>query len=198
MNEWIFENPWPLALSLGAAAAVLGWLWISGAIPSSASRRRVSAAAVGLLGLAGAAIAAGSLVITPGEHARAIAERLVGHAERAETDAAVALFTPKAVLNYGIREAPGSRIEDIRSALESLERVNAIESNPITRLRFRTLDATTGEVELSCSTVVARGFGGAVPTDWILRVRDVDGRWLIDRITFENLFGRPPSPRVWR
>lgn len=198
MNEWIFENPWPLALFLGAVAAVLGWLWLSGAVESPTARPRVLAAAIGLLGLAGAAIAAGALVVTPGEHAREVAKRLVGHAERAETDAAVALFTEKAVLNYGIREAPGFRIEDIRSALASLERVNAIESNRITRLKLRTIDGTTGEVELSCSTVVARGFGGAVPTDWILRVRDVDGQWRIDRITFENLFGKPPSPRIWR
>lgn len=198
MNEWVFENPWPLAVFLAVVAAILGWMWASGAVEAPSARRRLLWAAIALAALGSLCLLAGRLVTTAGEHARAVAEALVGHAERAETDAALELFSEKAVLNYGARESPGSRVEDIRDAFASLERVNAIESNRITRLKLRTLSDDTGEVELSCSTVIARGFGGAVPTDWILRVRRDGDRWRIDRITFENLFGKPPTPRVWR
>jgi hypothetical protein len=65
---------------------------------------------------------------------------------------------------------------------------------------YRTLDDTTGEVELSCSTTTARS-GMTVPTNWIVRVRRVgggaDGRWKIDRLTFESLFGKPPPQNLW-
>ena len=139
----------------------------------------------------------GRAVETPGERAANVVRLLVAHAERAETAPALALFSPTAVLNYGRRENPGSPLSDIRGALESLESRRKIESNRIRRLVFRTLDDRTGEVELSCTTSVP-GLETGVPTDWIIRVRENGDRWLIDRLTFETLFGRPPTPGVWR
>ncbi len=191
LTRWLFENPWPLAIALGVAAALLVMRWLSD------RRRPILLGGCAAAALAVGALLAGSMVTTPGEHAEAVVRRLVEHAERAETDAAVALFAEGAVLNYGRRENPGTAIEDIRRALSALEGRHRIESNRIRRLEAVTLDGKTGEVELSCSTTTSSS-SGAVPTDWIVRVRLVDGAWRIDRLTFERLFMNPPSPGVWR
>lgn len=190
ITAWLFENPVPLAIVLGAIAAVLAWRALTGA-----HRRELAFAGIAAaLGLG--AILVGRSVVTPGEEARTVTERLVGYAEEAETTRAAALFAPSAVLNYGRRENAGVSIEAIRGALASLANSNRVESNRITRLVCRTLDDRTGEVELSCSTVTARS-PGAVPTNWILRVRRIGDAWLIDRLTFESVYGQVPTPRVW-
>ena len=195
MTAWLFENPVPLALALGAIAAVLAWRALSGG-----SRRELLGAGIAaVLGLS--AVFAGRLVVTPGEEARVITEQLVTFAEEAETNRAAALFAPNAVLNYGRRENSGVSIEAIRGALASLATSNRIEANRITRLVCRTLDDRTGEVELSCSTETARSMG-AVPTNWVIRVRktgdsEAGAAWKIDRITFESVYGKPPTPRIW-
>ena len=190
LNTWLFEHPVPLAVILGAAATALGWRgWTAG------SRRALLAAGVAaVLGLG--ALAAGRLVVTPGEEARTVTEQLVAFAEEAETERAAQLFAPNAVLNYGRRENPGVSIEAIRGALASLATSNRIEANRITRLEIRTIDADTGEVELSCSTETARSMG-AIPTSWVVRVRRSVGAWRIDRLTFESVFGKAPTPRIW-
>ena len=190
VTAWLFENPVPLAAILGVVALLLGWRALTGG-----SRRELLVAAVAaVLGLG--AILVGRAVVTPGEEARAVVEQLVAFAEEAETGRASELFAPNAVLNYGRRENSGVSIEAIRSALASLANSNRIESNRITRLVYRTLDEKTGEVELSCSTETARSMG-VIPTSWIMRARKTGDAWRIDRITFESVFGKPPTPRIW-
>lgn len=191
VDAWLFENPWPLAVALAILGAAVAWRGLTaGARPLLFS---------GLAGhlLAGLAVLVGRAIETPGERAAVIARAMVAHAEAGDTEQAIALFTPDAVLNYGKRENPGVSIDDIRSALKSLEGRYRIDSNRIRRLEIRTLDDATGEVELSCTTSLARLDTG-VPTDWILRVRKRGDRWLIDRITFETLYGKPPTPGIWR
>jgi DNA-binding transcriptional ArsR family regulator len=194
MTRWLYENPIPIAVLLGAIAVVLVFRALS-----SGERREFLAAGI-TVALALGALAVGKWVVTPGEEARAVAEELVEHAESAEVDAAAALFTDNAVLNYGRRESQGLSIQAIRRALESLAAANRIEANRVTRLVYRTLDDTTGEVELSCSTTTARS-GMTVPTNWIVRVRRTgagpDTRWRIDRLTFESLFGKAPPQNLW-
>jgi hypothetical protein len=190
MTPWLFENPVPLAVILGAVAAVLASRALGGG-----SRRELGLAGLAaVLGLG--AILIGRSVVTPGEEARKVVEQLVAYAEEAETTRAASLFAPNAVLNYVRRENPGVSIEAIRSALASLANSNRIESNRVTRLVLRTLDGSTGEVELSCSTVTART-PAAVPTNWVIRVRKTGDAWRIDRITFESVYGQPPTPRIW-
>jgi hypothetical protein len=191
VNAWLFENPWPLAVAIAVVGVVVAWRGLAGG-----QRPLLLGGLVGIL-LALGAVLLGRSVQTPGEHAEGVARALVAHAEGARTDEAMALFAPDAVLNYGKRENPGVSINDIRSALKSLEGRYRIDSNRIRRLELRTLDDTTGEVELSCTTSLARLDTG-VPTDWILRVRRRGDRWLIDRITFETLYGKPPTPGIWR
>lgn len=191
LTRWLFENPWPAAIALALLGVALLVRWIGD------QRRPLLVGGGVAIALALAALLVGSIVTTPGEHAALVVRRLVEHAERAETDAAVALFAEGAVLNYGRRENPGTAIEDIRRALSALEGRHRIDSNRIRRLEAVTLDGKTGEVELSCSTTTASS-SQAVPTDWIVRVRLVDGQWRIDRLTFERLFMNPPTPGVWR
>lgn len=191
MDAWLLENPWPLAIALAIVGAVLAWRGLTTGV------RPLLFGGVAALLLAAVAVLVGRAVETPGERAAEVARALVAHAEAAETDKALALFTGDAVLNYGRRENPGVSIDDIRSALRSLEGRYRIDSNRIRRLEIRTLDGETGEVELSCTTSLARLETG-VPTDWILRVRKRGDRWLIDRITFETLYGKPPTPGIWR
>jgi hypothetical protein len=190
MNAWLYENPLPLALALAAIAAFLAWRSITGG-------RRAELAAAGIAALLGiGAIVAGRLVVTPGEHAREVVEELVALAEDAEVLRAGELFAPNAVLNYGRRENSGFAIEAIRSAIGSLANANRIESNRVTRLVARTLDESTGEVELSCTTTTARAMG-PIPTNWVVRVRRSGDAWKIDRLTFESVFGQMPTPRMW-
>jgi hypothetical protein len=191
MTEWILEHPFYPTMLLAAVGAIL--LWRAAAEGS----RRLLALGIGAFVAATAVLAAGSSVTTPGEHAARTTRALVACAESANVDGAMALFTADAVLNYGTREAPSVSVRDIRAALESLRGRNRIESNRITQLDFATLDASTGEVELSCSTSVPRA-DGAIPTRWILRIRRDGDDWRIDRLTFRALFGRPPMPGVWR
>lgn len=191
METWLFENPWPLGVAIAILGAAAAWRGLAGE-----SRPLLVGGLVAIV--AGAAVVlVGRSVRTPGEHAEEVARALVAHAEAARTDEALALFTPDAVLNYGRRENPGVSMVDIRAALRSLEGRYRIDSNRIRRLEVRTLDDATGEVELSCTTSLARLETG-VPTDWILRVRKRGDRWLIDRITFETLYGKPPTPGIWR
>jgi len=191
MNEWILEHPVPLAVVLMALGAFALWR------AASDRNRRVLFAGVGLIAAAGVVLAAGSFVTTPGEHAERTTRALVHRAVAGDVDGAMQTFTADAVLNYGSREAPSVSVRDIRAALESLRGRNRIESNRITDLDFSTLDDATGEVELSCSTSVV-GSDGAIPTRWILRVRRDGDAWLIDRLTFRSLLGRPPTPGIWR
>lgn len=191
MDGWLFENPWPIATVLAVVGVGLAWRGVT-----APSRPVLVSGAVAVV-LAVAAVLVGRAVTTPGERAAEVVRALVAHAEQAETDRAIALFAPEAVLNYGRRENPGVAIDDIRSALRSLEGRYRIESNRVRRLEVRTLDGSTGEVELSCSTEL-RDQGAAIPTDWVIRVRRNGERWLIDRITFEALFGKAPTPGIWR
>jgi hypothetical protein len=193
MTRWIFENPWPLIAVLTVAGTVAIW---RGSVDASRLLRQIGL--VSLL-LALAAYFGGRIVVTPGEHAERITRALVAAAEAGDTDAAMALFAPNAVLNYGRRENQGVAIDQIRDAFATLESRHRIASNRIRRLKVATLDARTGEVELSCSTSTAT-YDGAIPTDWILRVRrdDASSSWRIDRLTFETLFAQPPTPGVWR
>lgn len=191
MEPWLFENPWPMAVILAIVGSAVAWRGLTGG-----HRMLFLGGIVGIV-LAVGAVLLGRAVVTPGERAAEVARALVAHAEAAQTAEALALFTPDAVLNYGKRENPGVSIDDIRSALRSLEGRYRIDSNRIRRLEIRTLDDATGEVELSCTTSLARLETG-VPTDWILRVRKSGDRWLIDRITFETLYGKAPTPGIWR
>ena len=194
MTRWLYENPVPLAVLLSAVAVFLAFRALS------SGERRTWLAAGTAVALALGALAIGKWIVTPGEEARVIAEDLVAYAETADVDAAAALFTGNAVLNYGRRESQGLSIQAIRRALESLAAANRIESNRITRLVYRTLDESTGEVELSCSTMTARSTM-VVPTNWIVRVRRTGGTgspsWKIDRLTFESWFGKAPPQNLW-
>ena len=190
MDAWLFENPWPLALALAAVAAVAFWRALTG------GGRRAFAVGGAALAVSATALLVWRLVVTPGEEARAVVLALVDRAVAADADGAIALFTGGAVFNYARPENPGLPIGEIRRALDSLERRNRIDANRVTRLEARTESTDTGVVELSCSTEIVGGMG-AVPTSWVIRVRLRDGRWRIDRLTFESLYGKAPSPRAF-
>lgn len=191
MQRLLFESPLPATIVLGAVAAIALWRALSGA----GKPAWVVAGCAALLAVLHQTAA--TMVTTPGEHARSVVERLVAHAESAEIDEALALFTAGAVLNYGARENPGFAMADIESALRTLEGKHRISANRVRRLEFATLDERTGEVELSCSTETNLSMG-AIPTDWIIRVRRDGEAWRIDRLTFERLYGKPPTVGVWR
>jgi hypothetical protein len=191
VQRLLFEAPLPALIVLGAIAAIAVWRALAG----SGRPAWIAAGVAAALGIA--TFVAARTVTTPGEHAASVVRALVAHAEAAETDAAVALFSPSAVFNYGMRENAGFAIGEIESALRSLEGKHRIVQNRIRRLEFATIDERTGEVELSCSTETTLSMG-AIPTDWIMRVRREGDRWRIDRITFERLYGRPPTVGIWR
>lgn len=190
MTSWLFENPWPLATILGVGAAIALWRALTGG-----GRRDLAASGIAVLLGAGVVLAA-RLVTTPAEHSRKVVERLIDRAVATDVEGALECFTESAVLNYGARENASEPIAEIARALGSLRGRNRIDSNRVTRLEATTIDASTGEVEFSCSTGI-RGSESAIPTSWIARVRETPEGWRIDRLTFERLFGKPPTPRGW-
>lgn len=190
VTAWLFENPWPLATILGIGAAIALWRALTG------GGRRDLAAAGMAVALGAAVVLSSFLVTTPAEHGRSVVERLVDRAVATDVEGALACFTESAVLNYGARENPSEPIAEIGRALGSLRTRNRIDSNRITRLDGVTIDATTAEVEFSCSTGI-RGSESAIPTSWIARVRKTPDGWRVDRLTFERMFGKPPMPRGW-
>ncbi len=146
---------------------------------------------------AGAAVyGIAALIVTPGERARALVSDLVAAAVAADVSGAVAFFSPDATLAFGSPNNPGLPFDEIRSRLEELDGRYRIERNSITSLESETESPGRVIVRLSCRTELVDGYG-MMPNEWIIEVtRQGDGPFLITRVTWVSLAGRPPS-REW-
>ncbi len=143
---------------------------------------------------AGAVVyAVAAMIVTPGERARALVRELVDAAVAADVPGAVAFFAPEATLSFGSPSNPGLPFDAIRSRLEQLDGRYRIERNSITSLESRTESPGKVIVQLSCRTELAAGYG-MTPTDWTIEVtRQDDGEFLITRVTWMSLAGRPAT-----
>ena len=193
----ILESPLVPAILLGLAAAALAW----------ASRVRDDARLLAAAGTAAAGLvlllALASLVDTPGEQAESTVAKLVAAAEQADFDGPDGMFSllaPSASLHFAKETNPGIDIDGLQAAFRTLGRQHRIRENAVLSLSGETVAADRGRCELSCRTVTESSYGSQVPTRWIFDVRldESSGRWLVHRVVFESLAGRPADASILR
>ena len=196
MGDWfdnhLFAGAWPTAIVLAGLAAGVAALAVRTGIA-----RLLIVAALPVVGAIAAPIA-DHLIITPGEHAEAVVRTLVSAAETANLGGMRGCFDRDGSIHYGSAESPGMDFAEIDRGLASLRGKHRIASNRITTLDART-EAGMGVVDLSCSTETASMGGmGAVPTDWIITVRQLpDGTWAIHRLVWTRVFRDRPRASMW-
>lgn len=184
----VLEQPWPLALLLLVAGAVIGWTALR---DGRLARLRVAGPVVA----SGAAVLlAGLLVTTPGEHARAVTRAFVDAVVQEDIVAAGAMLTEDAKLHVGAPTNPGFDADAIVAGLVRLVDRFTIEDNRIAHLDAFTESPDAGVVHMACFTDVGSGFGR---TRWHLRVRRdaADGSWRICNLTWISLNDRTPTMR---
>ncbi len=162
-----------------------------------------------LVGAVSAAAAAATLALaawlvpTPGSRAVATIDRLVAAAEQADFDGPEGMFaqlSDSASLHFGTDRSPGVGLEGLKSALRTLGRRHRIRENTVLSRSFRTLAPDRVMVELGCRTVTESSMGGPVVTGWSfeLRLDEASDRWVIQRVVFQTLGGRPADSRILR
>lgn len=196
MGDWLdnhlFAGAWPTAIVLAGLAIGVAALAVQ-----SGMVRLLAVAALFLVAAVAAPIA-DRFVTTPGEHAEAVVRTLVAAAETANLGGMRGCFDRDGSIHYGSPESPGMDFAEIDRGLASLRGKHRIAANRITTLDART-EAGEGVVDLSCSTETASMAGmGAVPTDWIIRVRQLpDGTWAIHRLVWTRVFRDRPRASMW-
>lgn len=193
----ILEAPLVPAILLGLVAAALAW--------ASRARddARLLAAAGGVAAGLAALLALAWLVETPGEHAESTVAKLVDAAERADfdgPDGLFALLSDGASLHFAKETNPGLGIEGLQAAFRTLGRQHRIRENVVLSLSGETIAADRGRCELACRTITESSYGSPVLTRWVFDVRldAASGRWLVQRVVFETLGGRPADAGILR
>jgi hypothetical protein len=192
LDNYLFAGAWPTAIVLACLAVGVAAL----AVQSGMARLLIVAALL-LVGAIAAPLA-DRFVTTPGEHAEAVVRTLVAAAETANLGGMRGCFDRDGSIHYGSSESPGMDFAEIDRGLASLRGKHRIAANRITTLDART-ESGKGVVDLSCSTETASMGGmGAVPTDWLITVRQLpDGTWAIHRLVWTRVFRDRPRASVW-
>jgi len=196
MGDWLdnhlFADAWPVSILLAGLAIGAAALAVRTGVA------RLLIVATGLLIAAIAVPIADRLVTTPGEHAEAVVRSFVAAAESANLGAMRGCIDRAGSIHFGATESPGLDFAEIDRALTSLCGKHRISTNRITSLDART-EGGQGIVDLSCSTETASTGGmGAVPTSWIIGVRQVpDGTWVIHRLVWTRVFRDRPRASMW-
>ena len=97
--------------------------------------------------------------------------------------------------------APESRRnEGLQAAFRTLGRQHRIRENTVHALSGETIDADRGRCELACRTITESSYGAPALTRWVFDVRldEASGRWLVQRVVFESLGGRPADSGILR
>lgn len=193
----ILEAPLVPAIVLGLVAGALAWAG------RSRDDVRLLAAAGGAGALLLLLLTIAWLVKTPGEHAESTVASLVAAAERADFDGPDGMFgllADGASLHFAKETNPGVGIDDLRAAFRTLGRQHRIRENTVLALSGETIAADRGRCELACRTITESSYGAPVPTRWVFDVRfdEASGRWLVQRVVFETLGGRPADAGILR
>ncbi|MBX3354580.1 MAG: hypothetical protein KF724_02655 [Phycisphaeraceae bacterium] len=189
-TRYLLENPWPAVIILAVAAVALLRFAID------REDRRLLLGAAGCVAAGVVIFITATLVTTPAEHARRVANELIEAAETANLNAMRALFEEDASIHFGSLTSIGLEWRIIDQGIESLGRQHRIESNSVTRLRAGPV--TGGAVaEFGCITTTASSFG-PVPSTWLIEVvPGADGQWRIRRLAAVAIAGRAPSGQPW-
>jgi len=188
----LFDNPWPLAILLAAAAVALM------IAAKNTGRRRFLELAVVAGVLAAGVFIVERMVTTSGERAASVAESLVDAARQTNARAARALFAEDATMSLVSPANPGVGIDEIRRRLEMLEGRYRVSDASITGLDSYSVSSDRGVVHMHVWAELESGMGYPVRTSWVLRVeRQGDGSWKIEQITFVQYNGRSPSMNLF-
>lgn len=192
LTRYVFENPWPLGITVALAAIFVGWRGLSsGERAPRQTAAILAAAAFGVFLLA-------TLITTAAERGEAVVRELVSRAERGETSRMLDLFSPNATMSYGRPENPGVDFNEIRAALSTLEGRFRITSNRVTQLEGNSEASGVATVLLTCLTDVEAGYGTTPNSWWLKLAEQPDGSWKIERLAFLKVAGRAADGAVWR
>lgn len=181
----LLEEPLPLVIALGVAAAVLLWQGLREGLPRRlAAGGGAGAAAVAVLVTAG-------LVRTPAERGAEVVAALVAAVDARDAAAVDRLLAPDAGVHSGREENPGL---DRRIAVSAPGRlagwgVSSVSAGSVTGWP----DGSGGAVvHLTVSTGSDRW--GTLTSRWVLRAAPSDDpdRWWVTRLTWIDLMGSPP------
>jgi hypothetical protein len=189
ITRFVLENPWPLAMPLTIAGAVVVWRTLTG------GRSRALGVGLGLIGVAIALCVVAWMVQTSGERAKSLARQFVAAVEAEDVNGAITLLTSDATLAYDSPLNPGHDLGVISTRLQGLANEFVIASNSITRLDGFSESAERGVCHLSCVTQVENAMGfGPVRSRWVLwATPQGDGTWRISRITAVSFNGEEAS-----
>ena len=184
---YITENPWPV----GLVSAVFLLIFVILFLRDGESRTLVLGV-LALVSLAGVFLV-DALVVTPSERGQKVVRDMVRSAESGDVDEMLKGISPDASLHLGDIKRPGRMFTELERSLRTLERSNRVTDNFVMKLDGRTLDAGRSEVTLACITTTTSSMG-SVPTTWLFEVSEQpDGRWLVTRVVFQSIMGKPPS-----
>jgi hypothetical protein len=185
-TRYVLENPWPGALLLLAAGAILAWMGFRDGLAV-----RIRAGAV-LGGLALLMLTLGRIVVTAGEHGREVTRAFVTAVLANDMLAIDSLLSPACTLAVGNPNNPGFDREYIMNRVGEVKRYS-VENNSITMLDGYTERADAATVHLGCSTTVQE-FPYPTPSSWVLRIeRQSDGQWRIIRISCISIGNSSPQ-----
>ncbi|MCZ6836741.1 MAG: hypothetical protein O7G85_13270 [Planctomycetota bacterium] len=185
INRYVFENPWPLALILLIAGAVIMW----SALVKGHLKHLPGGVILG--GLAIAIALLGVFIQTSGEHARLITRQFVKHVAAQDISSATLLLAPNASMAFDSPLNPGHDLSYIKAQLKRVEAALEINSNRITHLSGYVESQDRGVTHLTCWTDA--GYG-PTRSQWVIEVsRQVDGSWQISRLTCIKIGERAAS-----
>lgn len=193
MEAWLFENPWPLAGVLLAAASGVFVHWMRTGDPYL---RPVSA---GLAGLAGVVCLLAAAVQTEGEAVRAATRSLVADAVPGRVSAVAARLSPQVVVT-GPEGGVWLDAGELHNALANRLPHWKVQSHHITMLDATRIRPGLIEAHLIAWTDFAPDARtDRVMTEWRLRWRaQADGSWRLEEARWEQLNFRPPPRGIWR
>lgn len=145
LQHYLFENPWPLAVTLVCVAAVLR------VVARRHEKPRLGYAALGVLLLGGAVIAAGFLVTTRRERLITLTEAFVHATAPADLDAVFAVLRDDSVLtDPGGR--PWAEAGEVRERIERGLEQYPMEGHGFSLIAAESASADIGRVHFSVST----------------------------------------------
>ena len=159
----------PLAIGLGLTAAVLALWGITG------GKTKLLAAAGACVLLAAAVVGLERVTVSEPERIEAAVAELAAVVVAGDADAAVAFFTPEAVLARGAVRA-GMALVDVQDDVRLTDFATTVAGDGAT-CHFRA-NATF--------TLVGRGFSQRTPTRWETRWERRGDEWLIAGVTRLN------------
>jgi len=192
-TRYVFENPWPGAFALVITALLLAVAW-----RRSGGRRGLAESSLICVGLAVALFIVAGLVTTSSERARSVTLALVDDAVAGDVQAARARFSNDATMSFASPRNPGESIDFIQRSLEQLRGRYSIADNHVASLRSYSIAGDRAVVHLRVITRLEQ-FPYPIPSSWVLEVvRQPDGTWKIDHITFVEYSGQTPGRDVFR